>query len=257
MKLKYCTEDFLNEFKANFDSYIPLYLNRDKEALNNVFNDSVVLESNIEFDYQELICEGDYKETDIENAKIIYGSLKNLNPVEASQEKIWVSLLNTVYQDFLFYRLESEIESSNVTRLKSATVFTQGEPRSLIVQILSRLWWLGYYTTDEKRENPYELMEFFGKTDLSGKMITFFSSVMINNENIRLGILSGIKKLYDADLIPYNRKQFLAATMYFNLIGGVKILDMLSFDEVEEITIDLLKEKNNIPEEALAKLQHT
>nr|WP_257644689.1 hypothetical protein [Listeria monocytogenes] len=48
-------------------------------------------------------------------------------------------------------------------------------------------------------------MEFFGKKDISGKMISFFSSVMTNNKNIRLGIISGIKKLYDADLIPYHR----------------------------------------------------
>nr|WP_172693280.1 hypothetical protein [Enterococcus faecium]QDL89929.1 hypothetical protein [Enterococcus faecium] len=41
----------------------------------------VVLESGIEFDYQELICEGDYRETDVENAKIIYNSLKHLNTV--------------------------------------------------------------------------------------------------------------------------------------------------------------------------------
>ncbi|MEG7763127.1 hypothetical protein U2167_16670, partial [Listeria monocytogenes] len=51
-------------------------------------------------------------------------------------------------------------------------------------------------------------MEFFGKKDISGKMISFFSSVMTNNKNIRLGLISGIKKLYDADLIPYHREQF-------------------------------------------------
>lgn len=111
----------------------------------------VVLESGIEFDYQELICEGDYRETDVENAKIIYNSLKHLNTVEVSQETIWFTLINTVYQDFLFYRLSSEIEIKKIERIKSGTLFTQGEPRSLIVHILSRLWWLGYYTMDDSR----------------------------------------------------------------------------------------------------------
>ncbi len=74
-------------------------------------------------------------------------------------------------------------------------------------------------------------------------MISFFSSVMTNNKNIRLGIISGIKKLYDADLIPYHREQFRTSIMYFNLMGGVRILEILSFEEVEEITIELLKEK--------------
>ncbi|WP_232089841.1 DUF6339 family protein [Aerococcus urinaeequi] len=119
----------------------------------------------------------------------------------------------------------------------------------------SRLWWLGYYIRDDSRENPYELMEFFGKTDLSGKMITFFSSVMTNNKNIRLRIISGIKKLYDADLIPYQRKQFLTSTMYFNLMGGVRILDMLSFEEVEEITVELLKEENSVTDQDIQVLQ--
>ncbi|EAF9444293.1 hypothetical protein A6C02_14895 [Listeria monocytogenes] len=49
---------------------------------------------------------------------------------------------NTVHQDFLFYRLISEIEIKKIKSIKSGTLFTQGEPRSLIVHILSRLWWL-------------------------------------------------------------------------------------------------------------------
>ena len=30
MKIKYCTDDFLEEYKTNFDSYIDLYLNNEK-----------------------------------------------------------------------------------------------------------------------------------------------------------------------------------------------------------------------------------
>ncbi|EAG2488767.1 hypothetical protein B4O27_14675 [Listeria monocytogenes] len=65
-----------------------------------------------------------------------------MNTVEVSQETIWFTLINTVHQDFLFYRLISEIEIKKIKSIKSGTLFTQGEPRSLIVHILSRLWWL-------------------------------------------------------------------------------------------------------------------
>ncbi|MCB2765375.1 DUF6339 family protein, partial [Listeria monocytogenes] len=65
-----------------------------------------------------------------------------MTTVEASQETIWFTLINTVHQAFLFYRLISEIEIKKIKSIKSGTLFPQGEPRSLIDHILSRLWWL-------------------------------------------------------------------------------------------------------------------
>ncbi|EOG9421106.1 hypothetical protein ACLLER_003115 [Listeria monocytogenes] len=44
-----------------------------------------------------------------------------MNTVEASQETIWFTLINTVHQDFLFYRLISEIEIKKIKSIRGST----------------------------------------------------------------------------------------------------------------------------------------
>jgi len=38
-------------------------------------------------------------------------------------------------------------------------------------------------------------------------------------------------------------------------MGGVRILDILSFEEVEEITVELLKEANSVTDQDIQVLQ--
>ena len=123
---------------------------------------------------------------------------------------------------------------------KSSMVFTQGNKRSLIVQNLSSLWWLGYYLYDDSNiDNPYELLDFYTDTkDIVGKSTVFFSSNLTNNKNLTFGIIEGIKYLADLDVIENKRYYYVEVNKYFNIVGGVRLLDFMSRNEVKKETIE-------------------
>lgn len=244
MNIKYCTDDFLEEFKTNFDSYISMYIDKNGEKISEVFNSKEIKEGKVEFEYKPLKTYKNSSNPERDNIKIIYESLNHLTPVQASQEKLWVAMYNTYYIDHLFNYIDSNKDEKNFeTRLKGSVVFTHGVNRSLIVQNLSRMWWLGYYLYDENnKENPYELLDFYTSIgDIVGRSTVFFSSNLTANKNLRFGIIEGIRELVEVGHIKHQRVHYTNINKYFNLLGGVKILDIMSRDRVKNKTIEHLR----------------
>lgn len=245
MYIKYCSDDFLEIFKTNFDYYIDLYINKDIDGLDSLFNIENIREGNIEIDYTPLKTTNECVNPEKENIKIIYDTLKQLTPVQASQEKLWVAMYNTYYREHLFDYIDQNINHKNFdTKLKSSIIFTSSQSRSLIVQNIARMWWLGYYLYDEEnKKNPYSLLDFYtDSTDIIGRSTIFFSSNFVNNINLRLGIVEGIKELVECKIIKQEREYYKEITKYFNLIGGVRILDFMTREEVKLETIDFILE---------------
>lgn len=248
MYIKYCTDRFLTEFKVNFDKYIPLYKNKDKEELDRLFSIGNVKEGNLDFRYTPLKTSKDSENSEKYNIKIVYESLKKLTPVQAVQEKLWVAMYNTYYQDHLFDYIDTIRKGKNFEkRLKSSIVYTWGVNRSKIVQNVARMWWLGYYLYDEENEkDPYELLNFYTNTmDIVGKSTVFFSSNLTNNKNLTLGILEGLRELVGQGIIDNKREYYNQINKYFNLIGGVRLLDFMSRAEARDETIKHLLEYTN------------
>ena len=248
MYIKYCTDGFLTEFKVNFDKYILLYKNKDKEGLDRLFGTSNVKEGNLNFKYTPLKTSKNSENPEKYNIKIVYESLKELTPVQAVQEKLWVAMYNTYYQDHLFDYIDTIKEGKNFEkRLKGSIVYTWGANRSKIVQNVARMWWLGYYLYDEEnKKDPYELLNFYTDTmDIVGKSTVFFSSNLTNNKNLTLGILEGLRELVDHGTIDNKREYYNQINKYFNLIGGVKLLDFMSRSEAKDETIRYLLEYTN------------
>ncbi|MGK0575995.1 DUF6339 family protein [Macrococcus capreoli] len=239
--IKYATNETVEEFKANFDTYIQYFIDKNEEKLKEIFNEETILDGNMKFDYEPLVTEGIYKDTDGKNVEIIHKSLRELTPVQASQEKFWLGMAMTHYKDYIYYRLEDEIKKDNRARLKTAlTSLGNGKKRSLIVNVLSRLWWIGELTYDDTREDPYELTKMFCRSDFSGKATTFASNNLMSNKEIRLGLLSALFELDKQIEGGVIRKHYIEALKYLNLIGGVSLLDLKTREEIKEIVIELL-----------------
>lgn len=244
--IKFATNETVEEFKANFDTYIQYFIDRDEEKLKEIFNDETILDGNVTFDYEPLITEGIYKDTDGKNVEIIHKSLKELTPVQASQEKFWLGMAMTHYKDYIYYRLKDEIKSDNRKRLSTAlTSLGNGKKRSLIVNVLSRLWWVGELTYDEKREDPYEFTKTFCRSDFSGKATLFSSSNLMSNKSIRLGVLSALFELDKEIEGGVIRHHYNEALKYLNLIAGVSLLDLKTREEIRQVTREYLKNKEN------------
>lgn len=247
--LKYVTDEFLDVFKTNFKSdYLPLYKSKNSDKILEIFsNQNNVLTSSTTFNFRPLKLESENKNAVKENVRILWDSLKHISISEAESEKMWVAILNTYYLEYHLDQLSSLPDKGLDQSIESRTIFTQGSKRSLAINNLSLLWWLAYYTIDdENTENPFHLTDFFVEGSYRGNAMIWFSSNIISNKNIALGILDAIKELVETNQMILNRYSFANSNKILNQIGGVRILDILSREEVKNIILDNLLESEKI-----------
>ncbi|MEB6254131.1 DUF6339 family protein [Mammaliicoccus sciuri] len=243
--IKYVTDVFLDEFKSNFDSkYLDLYKRKNKSELENLFNSNGnILESSKEFNYKPLILDPQNANDSFINVKTLWESLGNLTVVEAENQKVWVALENTYYIDYHLKQLEY---ARNDKAIKSRTIFTESNKRSLIMNNLSLLWWIAYYTHDSSHDDPYYYTKFFLENSYRGNAIAFFSSNIISNKEISIGILSALKELTETNKIKINRYAYTNSNKILNQIAGVRIIDTLTRYEIKNIILDNLLDTDKL-----------
>lgn len=254
--IKYVTDVFLKEFKNEFlVKYAHLYKSNEMDKLKSVFSDpNHVIETDIEYEYEPLEVEP--KEYDAEivrrNIRRAWESLNVLTPVQAEMEKIWVALAHTDYLEYQMGVFNSQIANPDNKKreessLKSRTIFVNGAKRSLAIHNLAILWWLAYYFRDDQNiENPYHLIDFFVSTPYRGNAVALLSSNIISNKEIALGILEAVKVLIEEDGMVVNRFPYSEAGKILNEVGGVRILDTLTREEVKAILIKNLPNSHKV-----------
>jgi hypothetical protein len=166
-------------------------------------------------------------------------------------EKIWVALLNTYYLDYHLHVLRQLQGAKDVNQRIYDRTFLKGpviaDKRRLVINNLSLLWWIGYYTHDKANAtNPYHLTEFFVSTPYRGNSVAFFSSNIHGNKNITLGILDGIKQLVDTGVIEVNRYAYTNASKIVNLVAGVKLVDLMTREDIRRLIVEELPGTDNI-----------
>ena len=254
--IKYVTDEFLKEFKNEFlVKYAYLYKINEMDKLKSVFSDpNHVIETHIEYEYEPLEIEPKEYDADIvrRNIRRVWDSLKVLTPVQAEMEKIWVALAHTDYIDYQMGIFNSQIANPNNKKreessLKSRTIFVNGAKRSLAIHNLAILWWLAYYFRDDQNiEAPYHLIDFFVSTPYRGNAVALLSSNIISNKEIALGILEAVKILIEEEGMVVNRFPYSEAGKILNEVGGVRILDTLTREEVKDILIKNLPNSHKV-----------
>lgn len=236
MKIKFLSEEALQDLRANFETYKTHYYKKDDPWFDAYFQkEGHLIESKVEFEKPIFNNDENYMVSDFENVKVIYESLKHLTVAQATQERLWAGLAHVQMRDYIYYRIANDIEKKNDKRIQSAIFFTNGAKRSLFVHVLARLWWVGYMTYDESnKENPYWLTEFFCSADFSARCVVFFSSNFTSNPAITKGILRALVELRDEG-VDIKRAHFVEANKYLNISGGAMVLDLLEKDEVKEM----------------------
>lgn len=239
--LVYLTDSFLDSYRSEFEGkYLALYKAEDTEQLQKIFdikNTSRLLDSSSVFEYLELF-NSDEPESLFKNIKRIRKSLGFLTISQAENEKLWTGLSNTYYLDYHIYMLN---QARQDTGLKTRAYFTYNNKRSLMLNTLSSLWWIGYYTYDsENSEDPFHLTEFVVNNASRGDMLMLFSSNITSSFNTRMGTIEAIKYLSEKSDLKINRYAYSNSNKILNQVGGVKILDMLSREEIRGIIVDNL-----------------
>lgn len=229
MRIKYLTEDDLNAVKSNLSGVLCDVIAEDGKSLNDFFGrDNLIKETQFEInDFKLDMSQPDGKEslTDVENIQRVYNHMKFLSDSQASDERIWAAYTFSEFLDYMRYRWKA----SSISDLENRYLFGYSVQRSLFRNGVSRLWWIGRFTYDETRLDPYELTRFLCKDqdyieNICGRNI-------FNNPNVGFATISA---LYDAEKagVVVNRELVREVSRYVNLLAGTYLLDTLSEEEI-------------------------
>lgn len=218
----------------------------DKETPRYYFETDIEIE-----DYKLTI--GD-SSTDFENAKIIYEAYKDkINPVQASDLRLWAYLAHVQHWDYMRKRWPVEVEDEDdgeeengkksprekaIDRVKTRYFFGS---KSFARHGIARLYWSAYLTYDENnKENPYEYTEFlFSEQDIFTSLL---ERSYARNKVIVLAALKALKK--NSNLSRDDKRLFLAK---LNQAGAITVLDFLDETQASELCLKLMDEVIKIP----------
>ena len=181
----------------------------------------------------ELIMPEKGNNHDLDNCKIVFEAMKDMNPIQATDYRIWVYLAHVPFWSYMKKRRPVE-KISEDERSKYITThwFIDGiNARNLFRHDIASFWWCGYLTYDKNRKNPYELTEeLYSMLDYTRH---FEAEQGRNNEFVHaiLELVVENKSLFSA----YKAEKIRFLMRKFNYIAGYKILASLSKDRIKSI----------------------
>ena len=161
--------------------------------------------------------------TEAENVKRIYGHFRFLSDSQASDERLWAGLCLGPFWNYVKYRWDID-KKCTVGNVQQHFLFGFGARRSLTRNALSRLWWIGRLTYDEKRSDPWELTKFVCES--SDYIMHILERNTSNNPAIIRPFLGAIIEA-KAQGLPIDTNIVGELAKYLNLLGGIYILDCL------------------------------
>lgn len=166
---------------------------------------------------------------DLEEAKCVYESFKNLTRLQATDERLWAYLTHVSLFKFLQLRWPIPWDQPK-EKIKKHIIdhWFLLNPNYIIRHSIGGLWWSVYTTYDEDRENPYELTEYYYQLTTEFGIRRLGMSSFTDNKNAMIGILEYMKE--NAQRIYDKHFRSVVVTQYFNYLGGVKCLACLDKD---------------------------
>lgn len=229
MKIKYILEDDLMAIWKNQKEFFkPVVLRQEKTLAEFFCKDDIIKDSSIEiapFSFDMSQPKDKRSLTDLENIKRVYGHMRSLSDSQASDERIWAAYTLSEARDYMTYRWPA----TEVKDIQNRYLFGYGHQRSLFRNGVSRLWWIGRFSFDDTRDNPYELTEFLvTKQDaieaICGRNV--FNNAIVGR--------TAIQALADAEKNgqDLSRELVRGVGKYMNLLAGTYLIDSLSKEEV-------------------------
>lgn len=232
MYLKLLTSPYIERLKRRVTIGFDLDL-----YLNDEFNiDSKYIRENpdIEIPKIELILPDKNDTHDFENSKILFEALKNLNPTQATDYRIWTYM---THKDFWSYmRKRSPVESqplgARTDYILTHWFIDKINSRDLMRNNISSLWWCAYLTYDSSREDPYELTkEVFSMLDYTRHLLPGRQGRSMNFTHALLEFVIENQELFTT----YKAEKVRFLMRRSNFIAGYRLILNLSKEEIKEM----------------------
>lgn len=161
---------------------------------------------------------------DFISAIAIYEAYKNLEPIQASDERFWAYLAHVDLYQYMIKRWPKAInieESNPIKYIRNHWFIGTTSQVNLMRHSLAGLWWSVHLTVDEQRTNKYELTEvLFSNQTLRTRTLGNYR--LFRHKEAVIGLLEFCKE--NKSILKNFEKQHQQLTEHLNLIGGVKLL---------------------------------
>lgn len=163
-------------------------------------------------------------QNDFETAVQIFEAFKNLEPIQASDERLWAYLSHVDLYPYMIKRWDSIYAgtSNNPVDYIIEHWFLKSSAQGILLRhALAGLWWAVYLSVDENRgAKKYELTEIlFRQLDFPTRTLGLYK--LARHQEAVIGILEFIQENGDLFKSHFEDKtRFI--TKHLNLIGGVK-----------------------------------
>ncbi|MFC4722734.1 DUF6339 family protein [Geojedonia litorea] len=182
---------------------------------------------------------------DCKTAIAIYEAFEKLEPIQASDERLWVYLAHADLFPYMIRRWSDVYtgKSINPSKYISDHWFLDSSAQSsLLRHAIAGLWWSVYLSVDETKNDKYELTKIlFRQLDFPTRTLGTYK--LGRHKEAVLGILEFIQEHEDLFKNKFETKTRFV-TKHLNVVGGVKPIsyyDRHFFKlELEKVTGDIL-----------------
>lgn len=253
MNLYFMKQAALDNLKANLAAAAPNYFTENNsDWIKEFCNDEKPFEEYKTVPDLELARGDDESQIDFENCKEIYGKLKFLTEVQASDERFWAGLTHGEFYNYVRERYNyapGETKVDAVASIRRNFFFNEGVKHGISTNALAKYWWMGRLLYDEKNPNHFWKLDSLGAAAFTSKIYRILRLSFSANP----AILNGIVKFF-AQYPNLNREDWTETLRHLNKIGGNVILDYLDEGEIAKILIDYAK-KFSAPKSSAARVQ--
>jgi hypothetical protein len=225
MKLKIMTSDAIAYVKENIDLLADHYKNGEdpeKWIRGKIGKTAFIELDKDEYkDFNLIVTKDKPSANDVENIKLMYEGLKNLNDSFATDERLWAGLSHTLFYEYLLKRWPDKFEPNDIL---NHFFFMGSKPRCYMINTLARLWWVGRKTYIENSDSPWKILEYIGH-DLNGYSFTLFGSNWSNSERSMNLFFDAIFKFEKETDNIVDRSLFNDAMQHMNGLCGIYAMD--------------------------------
>lgn len=249
-KLRYIREPVLIELEEK----VPENLSRYRQAENFkefLGDDSLTRELDLEFNPKllQMLRKPVSKNElfDIENCLIILDALPNLTPFDARDARLWVFLCHAYCLSYARARWPIDDDDEKAVKHIRTHFFVRGDPRSFERNhALARLWWMAHLCTRVPSLSLEEALEvLLYRTDVRAQIIE--RPTLMQNPFVFSAVIEKLRDSFEGDKQLFERGINHKFMQKLNILGGFKLLDVLSFEQIREIV-------NQVHEETMSEV---
>lgn len=242
IRIKMLSENALAHMKKNIKNITELIQrNETNKWINDEFPQPMFVEK--KYQINDFILEDNLeskdKSVDLNNSINIYNALKSLPRYVITDERFWLWL----HFDKFYSVVRSMMTVNGVSTITDHWMHKPGTRRGLMFGVLSRLYFRVALSIDENNENKYYLTKWVIDNPERFRNLTWRS--FSSQEHLVRGVLKGEKAAVDENPSKEKNSIYPEIAKYVSIIGSVRLLDVISEDDMTDMIYQKMKELLN------------